>query len=146
MTIATHDIQQKELSSKFKGFDRSEVKSFLRQVQEDMEELAKENARLREEAGTLEKQLMDFETLDKSLKDTLANALRMMDECRNEAKKDADLMIKKARSQADTIITEAESKLNEIQQDVDELRKIRIHFKEEMNKIISSNLSQLGHN
>ena len=145
MTIAAPDIQQKELSCKFKGFDRSEVRSFLTQVREDMEELAKENRRLREEAGILEKQLMDFENLDKSLKDTLANALRMMDECRNEAKKDADLIIKKARSQADTIITEAENKLNEIQQDIDELKKIRIHFKEEMNKIISNNLSQLDH-
>ncbi|MEF9437346.1 MAG: DivIVA domain-containing protein [Candidatus Mariimomonas ferrooxydans] len=50
MRITPLDIQQKQFPTKFRGFDEEEVDSFLELVREEMEELLRENASLREEA------------------------------------------------------------------------------------------------
>jgi len=83
VTITAPDIQQKQLSAKFKGFDREEVRSFLTLVKEEVEALIKENARLKEHRERIAKQLSEYENLDKTLKDTLSSALRMMEDSKS---------------------------------------------------------------
>ena len=47
MRITPLDIQQKQFTSKFRGFDMEEVDSFLELLREEMEELLRDNANLR---------------------------------------------------------------------------------------------------
>ena len=61
MRITPLDIQQKQFSSRLKGFDMEEVDSFLELIREEMEELLRENANLREETKRFEKQLKEIE-------------------------------------------------------------------------------------
>ena len=140
MTITAPDIQQKQLSAKFKGFDREEVRSFLTLVKEEVEALIKENARLKEHRERIAKQLSEYENLDKTLKDTLSSALRMMEDSKSKAKKDAELIIKEAESRARTSIKKAQEELNTIQSDINELKGMRRQFKESMNTLIMGSL------
>ena len=51
MRITPLDIQQKQFATRLRGFDMEEVDSFLELIREEMEELLRENANLREEAS-----------------------------------------------------------------------------------------------
>ena len=141
MTITAPDIQQKQLSAKFKGFDREEVRSYLTLVKEEVETLIKENARLKEHRERIGKQLTEYENLDKALKDTLSSALRMMEDFKSKAKKDAELIIREAESRARESIKKAQEELNTLQFDINELKDMRRQFKEAMNTLIMSSLA-----
>ena len=96
MRITPLDIQQKQFSQRFRGFDMEEVDSFLELIREEMEELLRENANLREEARRFEKQLKEYKNIETTLKDTLIGTQQMVEEYKNTAKKDAELIKKEA--------------------------------------------------
>lgn len=143
MRITPLDIQQKQFSSRFKGFDMEEVDSFLELIREEMEELLRENANLREEARRFEKQLKEYKNLETTLKDTLVSTQQMVEEYQNNAKKDAELIKKEAELRAEDIVKDARDRVVKIHEDITDLKGVRRHFKEEVKRLIESHLSML---
>jgi cell division initiation protein len=143
MRITPLDIQQKQFSTRFRGFDMEEVDSFLELIREEMEELLRENANLREEARRYEKQLKEYKNLETTLKDTLISTQQMAEEFRNTAKKDAELIMKEAELKAQDIIREAQEKVVKIHEDITDLKGVRRHFKEELKRLIENHLAML---
>jgi cell division initiation protein len=64
MRITPLDIQQKQFRMKFRGFDVEEVYAFLEIVREEMEDLLRENANLKEniQRGQPDQGYRDMET------------------------------------------------------------------------------------
>jgi len=143
MRITPLDIQQKQFSTRLRGFDMEEVDSFLELIREEMEELLRENANLREEARRFEKQLKDYKNIEHTLRDTLINTQQMSEEYKSTAKKDAELKIKEAELKAQEIIKEAQDKVVQIHEDITDLKGVRRHFKEEVKRLIESHLSMI---
>ena len=143
MRITPLDIQQKQFSTRLRGFDMEEVDSFLELIREEMEELLRENANLREEARRFEKQLKDYKNIEHTLRDTLINTQQMSEEYKSTAKKDAELRIKEAELKAEEIIKEAQDKVVKIHEDITDLKGVRRHFKEEVKRLIESHLSMI---
>jgi cell division initiation protein len=143
MRITPLDIQQKQFSTRLRGFDMEEVDSFLELIREEMEELLRENANLREEARRFEKQLKDYKNIEHTLRDTLINTQQMSEEYKITAKKDAELKIKEAELQAQEIIKEAQDKIVQIHEDITDLKGVRRHFKEEVKRLIESHLGMI---
>lgn len=143
MRITPLDIQQKQFATKFRGFDMEEVDSFLELIREEMEELLRENANLREEAKRYEKQLKEYKNLETTLKDTLVNTQQMVEEYRNNAKKDAELIIKEAELKTEEMVKMAQEKVVKIHEDITDLKGIRRHFKEEVKRLIESHMRML---
>lgn len=143
MRITPLDIQQKQFSTRLRGFDMEEVDSFLELIREEMEELLRENANLREEARRFEKQLKDYKNIEHTLRDTLINTQQMSEEYKVTAKKDAELKIKEAELQAHEIIKKAQDKVVQIHEDITDLKGVRRHFKEEVKRLIESHLSMI---
>ncbi|UCH45063.1 MAG: DivIVA domain-containing protein [Nitrospiraceae bacterium] len=143
MRITPLDIQQKQFSTRFKGFDMEEVDSFLELIREEMEELLRDNANLREEARRFEKQLKEYKNIEQTLKDTLVGTQQIVDEYKNNAKKDAELIRKEAELRAEDIIREAQEKVVKIHEDITDLKGIRRHFKEEVKRLIESHLTMI---
>ena len=143
MRITPLDIQQKQFASKFRGFDEEEVDSFLELIREEMEELLRENANLREEAKRFEKQLKEYKNMEGTLRDTLIGTQQMVEEYRNNATKEAELIKKEAELMADEITRNAQVKVVKIHEDITDLKGIRRHFKEEVKRLIESHMSML---
>ncbi|UCD34086.1 MAG: DivIVA domain-containing protein [Nitrospiraceae bacterium] len=143
MRITPLDIQQKQFSTKFRGFDMEEVDSFLELIREEMEELLRENANLREEARRFEKQLKEYKNMEATLRDTLVKTQEIVEEYKTTAKKDAELMRKEAELQAEDILRDAQSRVVKIHEDITDLKGIKRHFKEEVRRLIESHLSML---
>ncbi|MEK7272183.1 MAG: DivIVA domain-containing protein [Nitrospirota bacterium] len=143
MRITPLDIQQKQFPVKFRGFDEEEVDSFLELIREEMEELLRENASMREESKRLEKQLKEYKNIESTLKDTLIATQQMVEDYKNTAKKDAELIIKEAGLKAEEIIKNAQEKIIKIHEDITDLKGIRRHFKEEVRRLIESHIRML---
>jgi cell division initiation protein len=143
MRITPLDIQQKQFGTKFRGFDMEEVDSFLEIIREEMEELLRDNANLREEARRFEKQLKEYKNIETTLRDTLVKTQQMVEEYQSTAKRDAELRMKEAELEADRLVQDAQQKVVKIHEDITDLKGIRRHFKEEVKRLIESHMSML---
>jgi len=143
MRITPLDIQQKQFATRFRGFDMEEVDSFLEILREEMEELLRDNANLREESRRFEKQLKEYKNIETTLKDTLISTQQMVEEYQTTAKNSADLIKKEAELQANELISAAQNKVVKIHEDITDLKGIRRHFKEEVKRLIESHMGML---
>lgn len=143
MRITPLDIQQKQFPMKIRGFDVEEVYAFLEIIREEMEDLLRENASLKENIQRLESQLKDYRDMETTLRETLMTAQQMVDEYKTNSRKEAELIIKEAELKADTILKEAQEKVIKIHEDIVDLKGIRRHFKEEIKRLVESHLKML---
>ncbi len=143
MRITPLDIQQKQFPMKFRGFDVEEVFAFLEVIREEMEDLLRENASLKENAQRTENQIKEYRDMETTLRETLLTAQQMVDDYKTNARKEAELIVKEAELKADTLIREAQEKVIKIHEDIVDLKGIRTHFKEELKRMIESHLKMI---
>lgn len=143
MRITPLDIQQKQFPIRFRGFDVEEVYAFLEIVREEMENLLRENASLKEQIQRLESQLKEYRDMETTLRETLMTAQQMVEEYKNNARKQAELMIKEAELKAEQMIREAQDKVIKIHEDIMDLKGIRQHIKEELRRLLESHMRML---
>ncbi len=143
MRITPLDIQQKQFPIKFRGFDVEEVYAFLEVVREEMEEILRENASLREKTNTLENQLKQYKDMGNTLQETLITTQKMVDDFKENAQKEAELILKDADLKGEEMIKAAHEHVIKIHEDVVDLKGIKRHFKEEIRRLIESHLKML---
>ncbi len=143
MRITPLDIQQKQFPVRFRGFDMEEVYAFLEVIREEMEDLIRENASLKEQLHRTEAQLQEYREMENTLRETLLTAQQLVEDYKTNARKEAELIIKEAEMKADAIIKEAQEKVIKIHEDIVDLKGIRRHFKEELRRLIESHLRML---
>lgn len=140
MRITPLDIQQKQFPIKFRGFDVEEVYTFLEIIREEMEDLLRENASLKEQLHRDENQLNDYRKIETTLRDTLTTTQRMIDEYKKNVQKEAELIVNEAEIKADDLVKKAQERVIKIHEDIIDLKGIRRHFKEELKRLIENHL------
>lgn len=143
MRITPLDIQQKQFPMKFRGFDVEEVYAFLEVVREEMEDLLRENASLKEQVHRTETQIQEYRDMETTLRETLMTAQQMVEEYKTNARKEAELLIREAEMKADTMLREAQDKVVKIHEDIVDLKGIRRHFKEELKRLVEGHMRML---
>jgi cell division initiation protein len=143
MRITPLDIQQKQFPTKFRGFDVDEVYSFLELVREEMEELLRENASLKEQLSRADSQLQEYNNMSITLRETLMTTQQIVEDYKTNSRREADLIIREAESKADDIMKAAQTKAVKIHEDIVELKGIRRHFKEEVKRLIESHMKMI---
>jgi len=143
MRITPLDIQQKQFPMKLRGFDVEEVYAFLEVIREEMEDLLRENANLRESIQRLDNQMKEYKDMETTLRETLLTAQQMVEDYKMNARKEAELVVKEAELRSDTLLKEAQEKVIKIHEDIVDLKGIRRHFKEEVKRLVESHLRML---
>ncbi|HAK89272.1 MAG TPA: cell division protein DivIVA [Nitrospiraceae bacterium] len=143
MRITPLDIQQKQFPMRFRGFDVDEVYSFLELLREELEELLRDNASLKEQLSRADEQLKEYSNMDATLRETLMATQQMVEDYKTNARKEAELILKEAELKADTMIKDAQEKVVKIHEDIVDLKGIRRHFKEEIKRLIDSHFKML---
>lgn len=143
MRITPLDIQQKQFPMKFRGFDVEEVYSFLEIIREEMEDLMRENANVKETVQRMENQLKEHRDMETTLRETLLTAQQMVEDYKTNARKEAELLVKEAELRADSMLKDAQEKVIKIHEDIVDLKGIRRHFKEEMKRMVESHLKMI---
>jgi len=143
MRITPLDIQQKQFPMKIRGFDVEEVYAFLEVVREEMEDLLRENASLKESVQRLESQIKEHKDMETTLRETLLTAQQMVEDYKTNARKEAELIVKESEVRAEAIIKQAQEKVIKIHEDIVDLKGIRRHFKEELKRMVENHLKML---
>ena len=143
MRITPLDIQQKQFPMKLRGFDVEEVYAFLEVIREEMEDLLRENANLKENVQRLDNQMKEYRDMETTLRVTLLTAQQMVEDYKMNARKEAELVVKEAELRSDTLLKEAQEKVIKIHEDIVDLKGIRRHFKEEVKRLVESHLRML---
>jgi len=143
MRITPLDIQQKQFPYKFRGFDDEEVYAFLELIREEMEDLLRENASLKETAIRLENQIREYKDMETTLRETLVTAQQMVEDYKSNARKEAELLVKEAELRGDAIVKDAQEKVIKIHEDIVDLKGIRRHFKEELKRLIEGHMKMI---
>jgi len=119
MAITPLDIRKKTFTTQRHGLSKTEVEEFVEEVADELEDLRKERAQLTEKVDQLGKRLEAYEKTEQLLKDTLVTAQKATSQLRDEAKKEAGLVVEKARLEAERIKRDAEQQIRSVG---DELR------------------------
>jgi cell division initiation protein len=143
MRITPLDIQQKQFPMKFRGFDIEEVYTFLEIIREEMEDLLRENASVKENLQRLENQIKEYRDMETTLRETLLTAQQLVEDYKTNARKEAELVVREAELKADSVLKEAQEKVIKIHEDIVDLKGIRRHFKEEIKRMVESHMKML---
>ena len=145
MKITPLDIQQQQFKGKlFGGLNPDDVDSFLQAVAQEMENLNRENALFREQTQKMAAETEILSQREKELRETLLAAQRITEEMKNNAQKEADLIIAEAEVRAERILADTESKLLQLKNDVQELRRQKIQFETSFRSLLESHTKMLS--
>jgi cell division initiation protein len=122
MKVTPLDLRQAQFRTKMRGFDPEEVTRFLGETAEELEQAVKEIDRLRQEALRTETTLDEYRERENSLRNTLLTAQRLADQIKENAEQEARTILHEAESRSDLILQKAQSRLAEIDRDINEMR------------------------
>jgi cell division initiation protein len=111
--------------SAVRGFNRAEVASFLNEAADDYEQALRDTDRLRQEVGTLESQLGEHRQREAASRDTLLTVQRVSAEVRENAKQEAQLIVREARGRASELTRNAGAEVQDVEREIANLRRKR---------------------
>ncbi|MEK3885207.1 DivIVA domain-containing protein [Paenibacillus sp. PL2-23] len=144
MPLTPLDIHNKEFSRRLRGYDEDEVNEFLDQVIKDYESLIRENKEIQNQMLALQERLNHFSNIEETLSKTIIVAQEAADEVRNNAKKEAQLIIKEAEKNADRIVNESLNKSRKVSLEVEELKKQASIYRARFRTLVEAQLELLS--
>ena len=114
------DVRRYDFATVMRGSDRARVAQFKDQVADEMERLMRSNAELEEKARNFHEQLRAFRERDRALNEALVSAQQLRADVKEQATREADLIVREAQSEATNLVEAARSEaksLTETSQD-----------------------------
>ena len=144
MPLTPLDIHNKEFSRRLRGYDEDEVNEFLDLVIKDYESIIRENKEIQNQMLNLQEKLNHFTNIEDTLSKTIIVAQEAADEVRNNAKKEAQLIIKESEKNADRIINESLNKSRKVALEVEELKKQASIYRARFRTLVEAQLELLS--
>ena len=122
MKILPMDIQRQSFGQKLRGFDQEEVRAYLSIVAEEVASLQGDRDRLDQEVQHLKTMLDEHRQREVILKNTLLTAQRVSEEIKENARKQAENVVREAEMQGDKLIELAQNRAHEVERSILDLR------------------------
>ncbi|MDZ4660093.1 MAG: DivIVA domain-containing protein [Pseudomonadota bacterium] len=144
MKIAPIDIAHKTFGRKIMGLDPDDVKNFLQEVSQEMEQLVRERNQFRETLREKEMVILDYRDRDDMLKKTMETATYMTEKLRVDAEREAKLIINDAKQKSDLIIRDSRDSLKKAYNEISNLKRARVQFENNLKALAQAHLSMLA--
>ena len=138
MRVTPLDIIKKEFSTVRKGFDNNEVEDFLGEIRETLDELLKENQRLRDVIKRRDEEIDSLKGEESSIKDTLVLARRLTEELERKARRESDLIVGEARLEAQRILMSTADERRNLQGELAQLRAVKAKIVSEIQAVLDA--------
>ncbi len=143
MKLTPLDIQQQQFRNVLWGFDPKEVDAFLDVVATEFEGLIRANNAVKEDVKRQENELLQFRERERNLKETMMTATRITEDIKQNARKEAEIVIAQAEGQAEQIIQNAHTRLARVIDEIDELKRQKAQFEETLRSLIQTHAKLL---
>jgi len=121
-----------------------EVSDFLEMLREEIEEVLRENALLKEQLSKDEARLKEYRQMEDTLKETLVSSQEMIKTFKENAKKEVELTLQEAEMNAGKIIRGAQDKAIKIHEDIADLKGVRRHVREELIRLLENHMRMVN--
>ena len=137
MKISPMDIQRQTFAQKLRGYDTAEVRTYLNIVAEEVAALQRERDGLDQEVQSLRALVDEHRQRETILKNTLLTAQRVSEEIREVARKQSESVVKEAELQADRLLELAQSRAQEVERGILDLRAYRSSLRTDVRALIT---------
>lgn len=139
------DIRRYDFGAKsFRGYDEKKVEDFRNQVAEELERLTRLNQDLDSKARGFHEQLRAFRDRDKALNEALVSAQQLRSEIREQAEREAQLILREARAEGERQLDAIRSDTRQLEADIAGLEKSRRAFIGQLRQIAERQLAELA--
>ena len=140
MRITPLDVRKQEFRKVMRGLDADEVYAFLSTVADEYEAALNDNKALRERLLELDDKVQEYRTIERTLRDTLLTAERVTVESKDNARREASLIVKEAQLQAERSLRDITSEAVRLRQEVQRLRSQRDAYLAKMKVVAESHV------
>ncbi|MQS74942.1 DivIVA domain-containing protein [Companilactobacillus halodurans] len=127
MVLSPVEIHDKEFDSKFRGYDRDQVNSFLKQAAQDYNLALQKNTQLEKELKDTSEQLKYFTDMKDALNQSILVAQEAAEKVKTESEKEAQIIVEESQKKARDLLNQSTEKSNQILQDAsDRARQVTI--------------------
>src|SRR5215216_6115299 len=137
------DIRRYDFGSALRGYDKARVDQFRDQVAAEVERLARANQELEQKSKGLVEQLRAFRERDKALNDALVSAQQLRSELREQAEREAQLVLKEARAEGERLVESARTEVRRMEAELDSLDRSRRTYLAQMRALLARQLSEV---
>jgi cell division initiation protein len=137
MKLTPADVQRQIFSSRFRGFDPDEVRTFLAAVAEEMAGLQREKDLVAQQLRHLELIVNEHRERESILKNTLLTAQKASEDIRETARREAETIVKQADLQGDRLLELAQNRAHEVERGILELRGQRSSLRSDIRAVIT---------
>lgn len=143
MPLTPLDIHNKEFKRSLRGYNEDEVNDFLDRVIKDYEAMIRQNKELEERNAQIEEQIKHFKMMEDSLGKSIMLAQETAEEVKQNARKEAQLVIREAEKNADRIVQDALNKARRTALELDEVKKQASVFRARFRSLLQAQTEML---
>lgn len=137
------DIRRFDFGSALRGYDKARVDEFRDQVAAEVEHLLKQCQELENKAKGFHEQLRAFRDRDKALNEALISAQQLRGDIREQADREAQLIIREAKAEGEKIIEQAKSEVRSINGEMETLVRTRRAFLVQLRMTLQRQLAEV---
>jgi DivIVA domain-containing protein len=137
------DVRRYDFGRSLRGYDPQRVDEFRNQIAEELERLGRVNQDLDTKARSFHEQLRAFREKDKALNDALIAAQQMRSEMREQAEREAQLIVREAQAEAERQLDAVRAEVRAMQGEVEALDRLRRASLAQMRTFIARQLSEI---
>jgi DivIVA domain-containing protein len=137
------DVRRFDFGSALRGYDKTRVDQFRDQVADELERLTRLNQDLEAKAKGFHEQLRAFRERDKALNEALVSAQQLRSEIREQADREAQLILREARGEADRIVDAARDDIRRLAAEVESLERTRRSFLLQLRSMVERQLHDI---
>lgn len=140
MSITPIDIRNKDFRKGIRGYQSDEVDKFLDVLSKEFENIYSENFELKERLQFLEAELGHYKNLESTLQQTMVFAQQTAEEVKKAARHEADLLLRESEQEKAKLLSEAQKKWEEIQDEILELTRKRELIRTQLKSFLHAHL------
>lgn len=137
------DVRRYDFGNALRGYDRTRVDQFRDHVAEEFERLSRANQELDQKARNFHEQLKAFRDRDKALNDALVSAQQLRGDIREQAEREAQLIVREARASADATLQHVREEIRKAEEELQQLWRTRRGFLSQVRHLIERQLAEL---
>lgn len=138
------DVRRYEFGKAMRGYDPERVNQFREQVAEELERLSRINQDLDAKARGFHEQLRAFRERDKAINEALVSAQQLRGEIREQAEKEAQLILREARADADRLVEDARAEIRRIEDQLGTLERARRAYLAHLRLLTERQLTEIA--
>jgi DivIVA domain-containing protein len=141
--ITSLDVRRFDFGRALRGYSPEKVEQFREQIAEELDRLGRVNADLDTKARSFHEQLRAFRERDKALNEALVSAQQLRAETREQAEREAQLLLKEAQAEGERLIEAAKSEVRRMEAELDSLDRSRRTYLAQMRALLARQLSEV---